>query len=194
MNPMTNKIDLNIIRIIINIKMIVKEPNTFRQNINDEIYKFLKNKKKSKNVEKGIYNFAVKKARDKNVVRKWDNEYFVQIYVDRFRSIYNNINPEIAGYNKELYKNIKSSKFDLKKLETMTHKEMNFKVWKVIIDEQLKRVKNMANDDMSAATDQYYCHKCKERKCVYYQIQIRSSDEPMTTFISCLVCGNNWKE
>lgn len=174
--------------------MIVKNPETFRKNVVDQIHLYLKNKSKSKHIEKGIYNFAVKKARDKNVVRKWDNEYFVQIYVDRFRSIYNNTNPSISGFNKDLYKQIKSRKFDIKKLETMTHKEMNFKVWKSIIDEQLKRVKNMATDDMSAATDQYYCHKCKERKCVYYQVQIRSSDEPMTTFISCLVCGNNWKE
>ena len=28
----------------------------------------------------------------------------------------------------------------------------------------------------------------------YYQLQTRSVDEPMTTFITCLNCGFKWKE
>ena len=37
------------------------------------------------------------------------------------------------------------------------------------------------------------CFKCKKRKCSYYQMQTRSADEPMTTFVTCLLCGNNWQ-
>lgn len=44
-----------------------------------------------------------------------------------------------------------------------------------------------------ATTDQFQCAKCKERKCTYYQMQTRSADEPMTTFVSCLNCNNRWK-
>jgi hypothetical protein len=29
--------------------------------------------------------------------------------------------------------------------------------------------------------------------CRYYQMQTRSADEPMTTFVSCLNCNNRWK-
>ena len=47
--------------------MIVKNPET-TENVVDQIHLYLKNKSKSKHIEKGIYNFAVKKARDKNVV------------------------------------------------------------------------------------------------------------------------------
>lgn len=42
-------------------------------------------------------------------------------------------------------------------------------------------------------TDQFQCGKCRQRKCTYYQMQTRSADEPMTTFVSCVNCGNRWK-
>ena len=39
----------------------------------------------------------------------------------------------------------------------------------------------------------YQCWKCKNRKCTFYQLQTRSADEPMTTFVSCLSCANRWR-
>lgn len=44
-----------------------------------------------------------------------------------------------------------------------------------------------------ASTDQFQCSKCRQRKCTYYQMQTRSADEPMTTFVTCQVCNNRWK-
>mmetsp|Transcript_26665 Transcript_26665/g.67928 ORF Transcript_26665/g.67928 Transcript_26665/m.67928 type:complete len:304 (-) Transcript_26665:396-1307(-) len=44
-----------------------------------------------------------------------------------------------------------------------------------------------------ASTDMFQCGKCKQRKCTYYQLQTRSADEPMTTFVTCTNCGNRWK-
>lgn len=44
-----------------------------------------------------------------------------------------------------------------------------------------------------ATTDMFRCGKCKQRKCTYYQMQTRSADEPMTTFVRCTVCSNRWK-
>jgi len=44
-----------------------------------------------------------------------------------------------------------------------------------------------------AETDQFKCGKCKQRKVRYYQMQTRSADEPMTTFCTCVNCGNKWK-
>ncbi|XP_041103499.1 transcription elongation factor A protein 1 isoform X1 [Polyodon spathula] len=42
-------------------------------------------------------------------------------------------------------------------------------------------------------SDMFCCGKCKKRNCTYTQVQTRSSDEPMTTFVFCIECGNRWK-
>lgn len=42
-------------------------------------------------------------------------------------------------------------------------------------------------------TDLLKCGKCKKRNCTYNQLQTRSADEPMTTFVLCNECGNRWK-
>lgn len=58
-------------------------------------------------------------------------------------------------------------------------------------EENLKNTK--AAQDTSAETDQFKCGRCKQRKCKYYQLQTRSADEPMTTFVTCINCNNRWK-
>uniref|UniRef100_A0AAY4ECM8 Transcription elongation factor n=1 Tax=Denticeps clupeoides TaxID=299321 RepID=A0AAY4ECM8_9TELE len=42
-------------------------------------------------------------------------------------------------------------------------------------------------------TDMFVCGKCKGKNCTYNQVQTRSADEPMTTFVVCNGCGNRWK-
>ena len=37
------------------------------------------------------------------------------------------------------------------------------------------------------------CRKCKSMKTDYYQLQTRSADEPMTTYVTCYNCENRWK-
>lgn len=59
-------------------------------------------------------------------------------------------------------------------------------------------VKESINDAQLATaegtkTDLLKCGKCKKRNCTYNQMQTRSADEPMTTFVLCNACGNRWK-
>jgi len=42
-------------------------------------------------------------------------------------------------------------------------------------------------------TDLLKCVKCRKRNCTYSQLQTRSADEPMTTFVLCNECGKRWK-
>eukprot|EP00658_Telonema_sp_P-2_P056616 TRINITY_DN45077_c0_g1_i2.p1 TRINITY_DN45077_c0_g1~~TRINITY_DN45077_c0_g1_i2.p1 ORF type:complete len:237 (-),score=82.77 TRINITY_DN45077_c0_g1_i2:227-937(-) len=66
--------------------------------------------------------------------------------------------------------------------------------------ERLDKLKAEAWKDAQVAqtpmdeTDQFQCGKCKKKRCIYFQKQTRSADEPMTTFIKCQECGHNWKE
>ena len=48
-------------------------------------------------------------------------------------------------------------------------------------------------ESAQAETDMFKCGKCRGRKCTYFQMQTRSADEPMTTFVTCVNCGNHWK-
>ncbi|KAG2189976.1 hypothetical protein INT46_008976 [Mucor plumbeus] len=48
-------------------------------------------------------------------------------------------------------------------------------------------------ESAQAETDMFRCGKCRGRKCTYFQMQTRSADEPMTTFVTCINCGNHWK-
>lgn len=39
----------------------------------------------------------------------------------------------------------------------------------------------------------FTCRKCKSKNTFYYQQQTRGADEPMTNFVNCIDCGNQWK-
>lgn len=43
------------------------------------------------------------------------------------------------------------------------------------------------------STGQFKCGRCGKRNTTYNQVQTRSADEPMTTFVYCQECGNRWK-
>ncbi|XP_016842717.1 transcription elongation factor S-II isoform X2 [Nasonia vitripennis] len=81
------------------------------------------------------------------------------------------------------------------RLATMTAEEMASDEIKQL-REQFK--KEAINDAQLATvqgtkTDLLKCGKCKKRNCTYNQVQTRSADEPMTTFVLCNECGNRWK-
>ncbi|KAI8849248.1 hypothetical protein BC829DRAFT_361974 [Chytridium lagenaria] len=38
------------------------------------------------------------------------------------------------------------------------------------------------------------CSKCEGTRAYYMQLQIRSADEPMTTFYTCVNCRYTWRE
>ena len=46
------------------------------------------------------------------------------------------------------------------------------------------------NVDKTEAT----CPKCDHGQAYFMQIQIRSADEPMSTFYKCCKCSNQWRD
>lgn len=81
------------------------------------------------------------------------------------------------------------------RLAVMTAEELASDEMKQIRD---KFKKDAINDAQLATvqgttTDLLKCGKCKKRNCTYNQVQTRSADEPMTTFVLCNECGNRWK-
>ena len=120
------------------------------------------------------------------VVKKWDNKKFIQIYLDRLRSIMTNLKGDIL-------KQILDGTVKAHVVAFMTHQELQPERWATLIDTKKKRDKNKFETNISAATDTFTCRKCKGNQCTYYQMQTRSADEPMTTFVTCLLCSSRWK-
>jgi len=173
--------------------MIVDNCETFRKNIKNRLFEIIKDKDQSKKIERSIFNFAIQEAKKKGVIKKWDNKNFCNIYIDRFRSIYFNINKKSYVKNKTFLKKLKKEKLRTKDIINLTHRDMKPKLWKKLIDDKIKRDENYLKGNISASTDEFKCFKCFKRNCTYYQLQTRSADEPMTTFVTCLDCGNRWR-
>lgn len=170
----------------------ISEPAAFRENVKNELYKLIfENEKYALNLEKGIYNYSIKEADIKKVLKKWSNPFFVQIYIDKFRSIWINLKNDDVKNN--IKKQIEEYELQPHKVAFMTHQELNPKKWEALIEQKIKRDKAKYETKIQAATDIFKCRKCKSNECTYYQMQTRSADEPMTTFVSCINCGNRWK-
>jgi transcription elongation factor S-II len=167
--------------------MKIEQPVYFRNEIRKKFDHYLNNKTKSVNLEIGVYNYTLKEANNRKVVKKWDNEHFVQIYIDRLRTIYMNLK------SPEVLEQIQNDTITAQAFASMTHYEMRPDKWEVHIQNKIKRDKTKYDTQIEAATDTFTCRKCKSNKCTYYQMQTRSADEPMTTFVTCIDCGARWK-
>lgn len=165
---------------------IIEKSDNFRANIRKHIDKKLNNENASLNLEKGIYNYALKEADNRKIVKKWDNKFFVQIYLNHLKSILTNLN---AKWIEE----INNGSIQSHKLAFMNHQELNHERWAEMIEIKSKRDANKFEVNMAAATDTFTCRKCKGKNCTYYAQQVRSADEPMTIFVTCLDCGTRWK-
>jgi DNA-directed RNA polymerase subunit M/transcription elongation factor TFIIS len=141
------------------------------------------------NLERGIYNYTLRESDTKNIVKKWDNGYFVQIYADRLRTVC------ISMSNDHVIQLITTKQIKTHELAFMTHQEMNPDKWSALIKAKQLRDKHKYETKVEASTDNFTCpnSKCRSTKCTYYQLQTRSADEPMTTFVTCIDCGKRWK-
>jgi transcription elongation factor S-II len=167
--------------------------HTFRANVRAKFRPLLKSKSKAHNVEVSIFNASLKEADFRKVIKNWNNPKFVTLYVNKFRSVWSNMKPGGGENNARFVAAIRKGEISTKDVAFLTHQEINPDLWKEAIDMKIKRDQSKFDVDMRTATDEFKCGRCKQRKCTYYQMQIRSADEPMTTFVTCLACDNKWK-
>ena len=185
--------------------MVVNNHKEFRQKVVKNIEKFLGDKKISINIEKGIYNYTIKQCDEFNLVKKWENQYFIKIYIYKFKNIYFNLK------NNNIIEKLKNKTIKSYKFAEITQQELFPEKWKPILEDLKIKNENKYIPKIQASTDDFECYKCKsieissankeKRKplrenytqCTYYQLQTRSADEPMTTFVTCIKCGTRFK-
>ena len=165
----------------------IPEPAAFRANVVAHLTPMMARGIDASNLEKGVYNWTVGEATRRNVVKKWDNEYFVELYVTRLRTVRSNIS------NERLQEALANKTIRPHQIAFMTHQEMHPTRWAALLEEKKVRDDNRYAPKLEASTDNFTCGRCKSKKCTYYQLQTRSSDEPMTCFVNCLSCGSSWK-
>jgi len=188
------KIDLNntLLLIIITTNMIIADPIQFRNNVRNKINIIVCNSKKSRIIERSIYNYCIKDAKQKKIIKKWTNKYFILLYTNKLRSLWFNINKSYVN-NTSFLEKILSNEINEQNIAFLTHQEMFPEKWKMLIEAKMERDKNKFKTDKTGASTEFKCSKCKKRETNYYQVQTRSADEPMTTFVTCLNCGNHWR-
>nr|XP_023417714.1 transcription elongation factor A protein 2 isoform X1 [Cavia porcellus] len=113
-------------------------------------------------------------------------------YKNRVRSRISNLKD---AKNPELRRNVLCGTITPQQIAVMTSEEMasdELKEIRKAMTKEAIREHQMARTG-GTQTDLFTCGKCRKKNCTYTQVQTRSSDEPMTTFVVCNECGNRWK-
>ena len=139
----------------------------------------VREKFESEEIETAILNRCIQDAQRWFVDIDWTNTVFVDMYRSRAVSLYPH--REMAA-TMEVTKFVDSTLVDL-----------NPKRWKEMIQSIIDKKKAMYSKT-STASIFLHCSSCKKKtRCDFYQLQTRSADEPMTTFVTCLECDKKWK-
>lgn len=156
-----------------------------REQVINKFTKILKNKNEAIKLEENIYNYT-------NLIMGHlteDHDDFTIVYLEKCRSMYDNLNKKSYFDTKEANEKKDKIKADTD-IKTLRHKTL----WKTIKQNQDILDKNLMDLKPTTETDQFLCKKCKNRKTTFYTMQIRSADEAETSFITCLVCNYSWRE
>jgi transcription elongation factor S-II len=145
-------------------------------------------------IEKSIYNASIKEAKAKLIERSWESKNFKWIYKNKYNSLMGNIkNNKNADF---VINKINTGEFLPEKIVYMKPQELYPELWEsILLKMRLKdeRIEKLTKEENQSGTDLFRCGKCKKSNCTYYQMQTRSADEPMTSFVTCLNCHNRWK-
>lgn len=165
-----------------------------RAKVTKKIDELINNVDLSCKIEEAIIQFSKDKAIHERIPRNWENELFRKIYLNKARSLYTNLNTESYVKNPNFKNKIISGKIQPDDIPGLTFQQVFPEHWKNLMDEKYKKEKMLYEEKPEAMTTQYKCGRCKSRKCTYYELQTRSADESMTIFITCINCGNRWKQ
>lgn len=146
-----------------------------------------------KDIEIGIYNWTLAFAEEKKIPKAWAAGRFKAAYQSKARSVLANLDPASYVGNPRLLQRLKDGEFLPHETAFMTPDNTFPERWSSLLDAKVRRDEYVFQEKPAAMTTQFRCGKCKKNECVYQELQLRSCDEPVTLFITCLNCGNRWR-
>ena len=144
-------------------------------------------------LEEEIFNYCSNFCDENNIIIKETNPGFLDIYLNKSRSIFHNMKSDSYINNTDLVKLLKKNTI---KYKNIIYPNKIFPSRIALYTKDLALMtKELEDVTETATTTQFTCYKCrKNTKCCYFSMQTRSSDEPMTNFSTCLECNHNWRE
>jgi DNA-directed RNA polymerase subunit M/transcription elongation factor TFIIS len=142
------------------------------------------------NLERGILNYALSLVN----VRYKTWSVVKQKYLNRAVTIMTNLNPESYLKNNYLLKQLLSKQVNEFELCFFEARQLFPERWEEIQKNFGSDIsKEIYKEDTNGVEGMFRCGKCKSYKTIYHQLQTRSADEGLTTFVTCVNCGNRWK-
>jgi len=143
------------------------------------------------NIEKSIFNWSIRNVKMYNEVPAWENTFFKEQYKRKYMSILFNLNNK----DTHLVERIKKGEVKTKTIADLRPEELfpSGPIAKTIEDHKVSELKKEIAANIVVYRGIFKCGKCKSDKTTYYQLQTRSADEPMTTFVTCMNCSKKWK-
>jgi transcription elongation factor S-II len=153
------------------------------------------NEENARKLEEAVYHYTMNVCEQKCIdfSQESDDLYFRRQYMNKLIILYNNLNPDSTVQNTYLLPTILNGEINIDHLPSMTPKELFPEHWKPYIDKQNAREMVYKSLQEQVTTDIFQCGRCRKNRCTYYQLQTRGTDEPMTTFVTCIECGHKWR-
>lgn len=145
--------------------------------------------------ENAVLRVVVDIANKENIDIDWNNRIFWNLYRSKCISFYENLKgtDSYVGNRENWLGKLKNGDITPEALAELSSVELCPARWKASIEKIIEAEKKLYSKDQNAAIFMW-CSGCKKKtKCDYYQMQTRSADEPMTTFVTCLECDRRWK-
>lgn len=148
------------------------------------------------NIEKSVFNWSLLNC---NTGKSWSNPDLRHIYKQKWIHIWYNLShPDNTIIRDSILKRtIKCADIASMGAELIwPDGPMSQELMKYREKEKKKEtlrliVKARENDEEYKGF--HKCGKCKSWRTSYYQLQTRSADEPMTTFVTCHACEKRWR-
>lgn len=145
-----------------------------------------------KEIEQGVYNYSISMASTEDIIPRWDNKIFKSMYGNKIRSLYTNLNADSYVRNINFVKRFNDGTIEPYEIAFMKPYDIFPEKWEKIREKEYHHNKLLYLTKEEAMTDEYKCRRCKKRETTYFELQIRSADEPATLFITCVNCGMRW--